>query len=60
MATLVYTDQNTGRATTLNVDSLKAARRLFRYAADVATKFVLIELIDGGEVVKSHLVPDTF
>ena len=40
----------------MNVDSLKAARRLFRYAADVATKFVLIELIDGGEVVKSHLV----
>lgn len=60
MAAIVYTDQTTGRQTCLNVDSLKAARRLFRYAAEVATKFVLIELHDNGDVVKSHLVPDTF
>jgi hypothetical protein len=60
MAAIVYTDQNTGRQTRLNVDTSKAARRLFRYASEVATKFVLIELHDNGEVVKSHLVPNTF
>lgn len=58
MAALVYTDQVSGNKETLNVDTIKAARNLFRYAVSVATAFVLIELVDGGEVVKSHLVPD--
>lgn len=58
MPAIRYTDQNTGRIETLNAETVKLARRLFRYACEVATAFVLIELVDGGEVLKSFVVPD--
>jgi hypothetical protein len=45
-----------GTVTVLRAETVKMARRLYGYAVKVATADLLIELMDGSEVLKSHQV----
>lgn len=55
MACIRYTNV-AGKIEVLKAETLKQAKRLYAYAVSVATADVLIELVDGGAVLKSHQV----